>query len=139
MVLVGAAIALGGTAIAQLGTLIHFNCRPNGKCELTREPLIGKLETLYLDRTDLVKTQLESGRLKLVTRSHGDIFLTPTRSPSANQQLLAQRDQIEHFLRHAQAEDLYVRTHRPPQLWYILGGLVIGAGGLGVLLWKSAP
>jgi hypothetical protein len=143
VVLLGAVVALGGTTIAQLGTLIHFNCRPHGSkvtCELTREPLIGDLQTRYLEKSALVKTGTiaNGSRLMLVTKSQGTIPFTLNRSLNANQQLLAQRDQLDQFLASDKADTLYVRTHRPGFLWVILGGLAIAAVLLAIMLGQLA-
>lgn len=136
---------LGKTAIAQMGTLIHFNCSPQaGKviCELTREPLIGKSQTRDLDKTELVKTQVQSSqsstRLTLLTRE-GELPFTHNWSSTANAQLLAQRDQIDQFLNTPEATSLYVRTHRPWQLWAILAGLGLISGLLTKILFTFLP
>lgn len=135
LVLILAAIAT--SAIDNLGELVHFNCRAENdqvRCELVHEPLIGKLQTLHFDKASLIKTTLQSknglfgktiSRLVLVTRSQDEIPLTRNWSRSANDQLLAQRDQLDRFLNSTQAQTLSVRTHRPWQLWAILVGLGI--------------
>ncbi len=138
--------AIASNLIDNLGELVHFNCRAQldrVQCELTHEPLIGTLQTLQFDKADLIKITQQSksnvfgktSRLVLVTRSHGEIPLTRNWSRSANDQLIAQRDQIDRFL-NTQAQTLSVRTHRPWQLWAILVGLgIVGYGSI-ALLWK---
>lgn len=139
---------VGRRAIADMGELTHFNCRPQNnrvRCELTHEPLIGRLQTLYLTKTDLMRTSVQSksnilgcriSRLVLVTQSQVEIPLTRNWSRSANHQLFGQRDQIDQFLNSPQAEALSVRTHRPGQLWVILGGLGITSSIVGVKMWR---
>jgi hypothetical protein len=141
-------VGIGKSAIDDLGELIHFNCRPQGDrviCELTHEPLIGSLQTCFLDKTDLIRTSVQSKRhivgrpsaqLVLVTRSQGELPLTRNGSSSANKQLFAQRDRLDRFL-NTRAETLNLRTHRPGQLWVILGGVIIFAGIGGTWLWLS--
>ncbi len=148
-VLISIVFGIGGVAIADLGELVHFNCRPQPDtviCELTHEPLMGNLNTLYLAKSDLIKTNVQtessfySGsvvRLALNTKAHGEILFTRNGSKTANAQLLARRDQIDRFLTTPQARTLSVRTHRPWQLWAILGSLGIVSGTFGRRLWRS--
>ncbi len=135
-VLIALLLGAGKTAIDAMGGLVHFNCRPQLErviCELTREPLIGGLETRRLDKADLKATKIQQGRrpeqvrLALVTRSNEEIPLTHNWSVSNNQQLFRQRELIDRFLADSKATTLSVRTHRPGQLWVILAGLIAGA------------
>ncbi len=139
-------LRIGEIAIADLGELVHFNCRPQPSqviCELTHEPLMGNLDTRYLAKSDLIKTSVQTKwslyqgsvvRLALNTKE-GQILLTRNGSKTANAQLLAQRDQIDRFLTTPQAKSLSVRTHRPWQLWAILGSLGMVSGTFGRMLW----
>lgn len=139
--------AIATSAIDNLGELVHFNCRAQNdrtRCELTHEPLIGNLQTQHFDKADLIKTTQQSktdflgrsvSRLVLVTRSQQEIPLTRNWSSNANDQLLAQRDQLDRFL-NTQAQTVSIRTHRPWQLWAILAGLGIVGYLSMVLLWK---
>lgn len=141
-------VGMGGHAIADLGELVHFNCRPqasNTLCELTHEPLIGGLHTQSLAKSDCIKTSVQSkrdllgrslDRLVLVTRSQGELPLTRNWSESANDQLLAQQDQLDRFLNTASANTVNIRTHRPGYLWIILGGLGIFSAIAGIKLWQ---
>lgn len=143
VVLLGA----GKTAIEAMGGLVHFNCRPQSNrviCELTREPLMGGLDTRQLDKADLQSTTIQQGhrlnqvRLALVTRSNEEIPLTHNWSLSNNQQLFRQRELIDRFLADPKATTLSVRTHRPGQLWGILAGLIAAAilvGKIALSLW----
>lgn len=138
---------MGGSAIADMGELIHFTCYPrDGRmmCNLVYEPLIGDLQMRWLASSELVKTTVQSkkgvfggtvSRLVLVTRSNREIPLTRNWSQSANDQLLKQREQIDQFLTNSPSELLMVRTHRPGYLWAILGGLAIVTGIVGIKLW----
>jgi hypothetical protein len=139
-------VVLGGagkTAIDTMGGLVHFNCRPQSNrvvCELTHEPLIGRLDTRQFDKAELQTTRTQQGRssqvrLALMTRSGEEIPLTPNWSASNNQQLFRQREAIDRFLADPKATTLSVRTHRPGQLWVILAGLIgaaILAGGIAI-------
>lgn len=141
-------VGIGGHAIADLGELVHFNCRPQTGgviCELTHEPLLGGLHTQYFAKSDCIKTTVQSkgdllgrsiSRLVLVTRSQGELPLTRNWSESANDQLLAQRDQLDRFLNTPSANTLNIRTHRPGYLWVILGGLGIFSAIAGIKLWQ---
>lgn len=141
------ATGIGGSAIADMGELVHFNCRSQTSrvlCELTHEPLIGDLQTLHFAKSNLIRTSVQSksdvigrpiSRLILVTQSQGELPLTRNWSRSANDQLFAQRDQIDRFLSTSQSQVLNVRTHRPGQLWVILGGLGIVSGIIEIKLW----
>ncbi len=132
-----------------LGELVHFNCRPQPNkviCELTHEPLMGNLNTRYFAKSDLIKTNVQRElsfyggsvvRLALNTKAQGEIPFTRSGSRTANAQLLAQRNQIDRFLTTPQAQTLSVRTHRPWQLWAILGSLGVVSGTLGRILWMS--
>ena len=143
-------LGIGGVAIADLGELVHFNCRPHPSkviCELTHEPLLGDLNTRYLAKSDLVKTDVQTQRnlyrgsvaqLALNTKD-GEILFTPNGSNTANAQLFAQRDQIDRFITTPQANILSVRTHRPWQLWAFLISLGIVSGTFGGMLWLSKP
>jgi len=120
-------------AIETMGGLVHFNCRPHSNhviCELTREPLIGGLETRQFEKAELQSTTTQKGRkanevrLALVTRSGEEIPLTHNGSTSNNQQLFQQRERLDRFLADPSATTIEVRTHRPWQLWAILGLLV---------------
>ncbi len=147
--LISIILGIGGITIADLGELVHFNCRPHpGKviCELTNEPLIGTLNTLYLAKSDLIKTNVQTessvygdpvARLALITKAHGEIPFTRHGSKTANAQLFAQRDQIDRFITTPQAKILSARTHRPWQLWAFLVGLGIVSGTFGRMLWLS--
>ena len=133
-VLIAGLFLAGKAAIDTMGGLVHFNCRPRSNrvvCELTREPLVGALETRLLDKADLQATKAQQGhrqtRLALVTRSGEEIPLTHDWSRSNNQQLFEQRQLIDRFLVDSKASSLSVRTHRPGQLWVILAGLVSAA------------
>lgn len=142
-------LRIGEVAIADLGELVHFNCRPQPDqvtCELTHEPLMGNLNTLYLAKSDLIKTNVQMewslyrgsvARLVLNTKAQGEIPFTRNGSKTANAQLFAQRDQIDRFLTTPQAKILSVRTHRPWQLWAILGSLGMVSGTFGRILWLS--
>ncbi|MBW4421115.1 MAG: hypothetical protein KME13_18070 [Myxacorys californica WJT36-NPBG1] len=133
-----------------MGELVHFNCRSQTSrvlCELAHEPLIGNLQTLHVAKTDLIRTRVQSrndvlgrsiSRLILVTGSQGELPFTRNWSRSANDQLFAQRDQIDRFLNTSQSETLDVRTHRPGQLWVVLGGLGI-ISIVGIRLWLPKP
>lgn len=136
-------IKIGQAAIASMGELVHFNCRSitaQSRCELTHEPLIGSLETRYLNKADLVETRVQTdqgrSRLVLVLRSQQQLPLTRNWSRTANAQLLAQRSVIDRFLATPQMDTLSVRTHRPWQLWAILAVLGLIGGGIGLLLWS---
>lgn len=138
---------IGGRAIVDMGELVHFNCGSQNnrvRCELTHEPLIGRLQTLYLTKADLTRTSVQSKndiignrifRLVLVTQLQAEIPLTHTWSRSANEQLFMQRDRLDQFLNTPQAKTLSVRTHRPSQLWAILIGLGTISGIVGVKMW----
>lgn len=138
---------IGGYAIVDMGELVHFNCRSQSnrvRCELTHEPLIGRLQTLYLAKTDLTRTRVQSKndiagnrifQLVLVTQLQTEIPLTRRWSRSANEQLFMQRDQLDQFLNTPQAKALSVRTHRPSQLWAILIGLGAISDIVGTKMW----
>ncbi|BAU14432.1 hypothetical protein LEP3755_49790 [Leptolyngbya sp. NIES-3755] len=119
-------------AIDSMGGLVHFNCRPRSDqvlCELTREPLIGGVETRQFEKAILQATKTQQGRknqtrLALVTRSGEEIPLTHNWSISNNQQLFRQRETLDRFLADPTATTIEVRTHRPWQLWAILVGLI---------------
>ncbi|GAP97188.1 hypothetical protein [Leptolyngbya sp. NIES-2104] len=119
-------------AIDSMGGLVHFNCRPRSNqviCELTREPLIGALETQQFDKAIFQTTKIQQRganqtRLAFVTRSGEEIPLTHNWSMSNNQQLFRQREMLDRFLADPSATTIEVRTHRPWQLWAILGGLI---------------
>lgn len=118
-------------AIDSMGGLVHFNCRPRSNqviCELTREPLIGALETQQFDKASLQTTKIQQRgmdqRLALITRSGEEIPLTHNWSISNNRQLFQQREMLDRFLSDPTATTIEVRTHRPGQLWAILGGLI---------------
>lgn len=128
------------TTIDTIGTLVHFNCRPivdRVVCELTHEPLIGQLRTVQLDKTDLKAIKIQQGRrptdqrLAIVLQSGKEVPLTHNWSASNNQQLLQQRELLDRFIADKSATILYVRTHRPGQLWVILAGLI---GAIGLLI-----
>lgn len=130
-------------AIENMGGLVHFNCRPKSDqviCELTREPLIGGLETQHLNKAELRSTKIQQGRnanqvrLALVARSGEEIPLTDNWSSSNNQQLFRQRDRLDRFLADPKATTIEVRTHRPWQLWAMLGFLI----GMAILVGKTA-
>lgn len=131
-VLIAVLVGAGKTAIDTMGGLVHFNCRPQSNrviCELTREPLIGGLETQKFDKAELQATKIQQGRfnqirLALVTRSGKEIPLTQNWSISNNQQLFQQREMLDRFLADPNATTLSVRTHRPGQLWVILAALI---------------
>ncbi|MBW4526387.1 MAG: hypothetical protein KME18_14520 [Phormidium tanganyikae FI6-MK23] len=130
-------------AIETMGGLVHFNCCPQSDqvvCQLTHEPLIGGLKTRQFDKAALQSTKIQQGRganqirLALVTRSGEEIPLTRNWSASHNQQLLRQRESLDRFLADPKATAIEVRTHRPWQLWAILGFLI----GAVVLVGKIA-
>jgi len=118
--------------IDSMGGLVHFNCRPRSDqvlCELTREPLIGEIETQQFEKAILQATKTQQGRtnqtrLALVTRSGEEIPLTHNWSMTNNQQLFRQQELLDRFLADPTATTIEVRTHRPWQLWAILGGLI---------------
>lgn len=129
---------IGTTMIETMGTLVHFSCRAipdRVVCELTHEPLIGALRTVRFDKTDLKMTKLQQGRsatdqrLAIVLQSGEEVPLTHNWSASHHRQLLQQREMLDRFIADATATTLYVRTHRPGQLWVILAA-VLGAMGL---------
>ena len=134
-------------AIGDMGGLVHFNCRPKSNqiiCELTHEPLIGKLETRQLNKAELRSTKIQQGRnanqvrLALVTRSSEEIPLTHNWSISNNQQLFRQRERLDRFLADPKATTIEVRTHRPWQLWAILGFLIAMALVVGKIALQTA-
>ncbi|MBD1824360.1 hypothetical protein H6F51_17965 [Cyanobacteria bacterium FACHB-DQ100] len=121
----------GAHFIDSIGELVHFNARPQSDrvvCELTREPLIGKLETQQFDKSRLRSTTIQSRsnqiRLALVTQSGEQIPLTRNWSISNNQQLLQQRESLDRFLADPKATTIEMRTHRPGYLWVILAVLI---------------
>ncbi len=79
------------------------------------------------------------GRFVLVTHSMGTVPFSRLKGRSADQQLLAQRPEIDRFIRDASTTTLSVRTHYPWQLWGILGLLCIGGSLLSVWLWLPIP
>lgn len=124
-------LSVSKKAIDSMGGLVHFNCRPKSNqviCDLTREPLIGELETQQFDKAILQTTNIQQHanqtRLALVTRSGEEIPLTHNWSLSNNQQLFRQRAALDRFLADPTATTIEVRTHRPWQLWAILSGLI---------------
>lgn len=132
-VLIAALVGAGKSAIDAMGGLVHFNCRSQSNrvlCELTREPLIGGLETQQFDKAELQATKMQRGRkpdqvrLALVTRSNEEIPLTHNWSVSNNQQLSEQRERLDRFLADPNATMLEVRTHRSGQLWAVLAVLI---------------
>lgn len=142
LVIVGL-LSASKTAIETMGGLVHFNCRPRanqGICELTHEPLIGRLETRQFDKAALQTTKIQQGRganqvrLALVTRSGEEIPLTRNWSITHNQQLFQQREKLDRFLADPKAMTIEVRTHRPWQLWALLGFLI----GAAILVGKIA-
>ncbi|MBE9010149.1 hypothetical protein IQ250_08025 [Pseudanabaenaceae cyanobacterium LEGE 13415] len=119
-------------AIDSMGGLVHFNCRPKSNqvfCNLTREPLIGGIESQQFEKATIQGTKTQQGRsnqsrLALVTRSGEEIPLTHNWSISNNQQLFRQQAMLDRFLADPTATTIEVRTHRPWQLWAILVGLI---------------
>jgi hypothetical protein len=103
---------------------------------LTHEPLIGQLKTVQFDKADLKMTKPQQGRrstdqrLAIVLQSGEEIPLTHNWSVSNNEQLFQQRELLDRFIADQNATTLYVRTHRPGQLWVILAGLIGAMGGV---------
>lgn len=139
-------VRMSMTTIETMGSLVHFNCHPNSNrivCELTHEPLIGQLKTVQFDKANLKMTKTQQGRrstdqrLAIVLQSGEEVPLTHNWSASNNEQLFQQRELLDRFIADQNATTLYVRTHRPGQLWVILVGLIAAMGGLIAIAFAS--